>query len=81
MALIARFEVVDSGYGIAEEQQDKLFQPFFRVQSAETESIEGTGLGLYLVSKIVEHHGGRLIFFSKPGSGSTFGFELPLLLE
>jgi PAS domain S-box-containing protein len=78
---IARFEVVDSGHGIPEEQQDKLFQPFFRVQSAETESIEGTGLGLYLVSKIVEHHGGRLIFLSKPGSGSTFGFELPLLLE
>ncbi len=78
---IARFEVIDSGYGIPEAQQDKLFQPFFRVQSEETESIEGTGLGLYLVSKIVERHGGQVIFCSKPGNGSTFGFELPLLLE
>ncbi len=75
---MARFEVVDSGYGIPEAQQDKLFQPFFRVQSEETASIEGTGLGLYLVSKIVERHGGQVIFRSQPGNGSIFGFELPL---
>lgn len=72
------FKVVDSGYGIPENQQSKLFKPFFRANSKETEKIEGTGLGLHLIKNIVERHNGEIIFSSVYGEGSTFGFRLPL---
>ncbi|MFQ3568724.1 MAG: ATP-binding protein [Aggregatilineales bacterium] len=71
-------EVVDNGYGIPEEYHDQLFQPFFRVRIHETLDIDGTGLGLYLVRKIIDRHGGQMHFKSAPGVGSTFGFSLPL---
>lgn len=74
----AILEVRDTGFGIPEAQQDRLFQPFFRVKTAETRAIEGTGLGLHLVKNIIERHGGRMRFQSVYGKGSTFGFELPL---
>ncbi len=73
-----RFEVKDTGFGIPREQQERIFQPFFRAHSDETKSIEGTGLGLYLVKRIVERNGGQILFSSEYGVGSTFGFELPL---
>ncbi|MFW5691970.1 MAG: ATP-binding protein [Chloroflexota bacterium] len=69
--------VIDNGYGVPEEQQASLFQPFFRATSMETKDIEGTGLGLYLIKSIVDRYGGSLIFQSKYGQGSTFGFRLP----
>lgn len=72
------FEVVDTGFGIPEDQHTKLFQPFFRVKNRETKNIEGTGLGLHLVKNIVERNGGTLRFESVHGKGSTFGFELPV---
>lgn len=75
----ARFQVTDSGYGIPIEQQRNLFQPFFRVQVDETQSIKGTGLGLYLVKKVIERNSGEVIFQSEYGKGSTFGFVLPLI--
>ncbi len=74
----AVLEVRDTGFGIPEAQQDRLFQPFFRAKTAETRAIEGTGLGLHLVKNIIERHGGRMRFHSVYGKGSTFGFELPL---
>ncbi|MBK8027379.1 MAG: PAS domain S-box protein [Chloroflexi bacterium] len=74
----ARLEVVDTGYGISAEQQDKLFRPFYRARSAETETIEGTGLGLYLVKRMIERNGGQIIFSSEYGRGSVFGFCLPV---
>ncbi|MBX3086167.1 MAG: PAS domain S-box protein [Anaerolineae bacterium] len=74
-------EVTDTGYGVPTEQQVKMFQPFFRAQTQETAAIEGTGLGLYLVKKIVERNGGKIIFHSEYGRGSTFGFEVPLAAE
>ncbi len=70
------FEVEDTGYGIPEDQQNRLFRPFFRAQSRETETISGTGLGLHLVKNIVERHGGEVTFRSVYGQGSTFGFVL-----
>ncbi|PJF39598.1 MAG: PAS domain-containing protein [Chloroflexi bacterium] len=75
---LVTFEVEDTGYGIPEEQQARLFQPFYRVDSEETRSIDGTGLGLHLVKNIIERHNGKMIFRSTYGEGSTFGFELPL---
>jgi signal transduction histidine kinase len=71
------FEVEDNGYGVRADQQDRLFEPFFRARSVETRDIEGTGLGLHLVKNIIERHGGRMRFKSEYQKGSTFGFELP----
>lgn len=72
------FEVEDNGYGVREDQQDRLFEPFFRAKSIETRDIEGTGLGLHLVKNIIERHGGKMRFKSQYQKGSTFGFELPM---
>lgn len=72
-------EVQDSGFGIPENQQARLFQAFFRVRSRETSSVEGTGLGLHLVKNIIERHKGKMRFHSVYGEGSLFGFALPLL--
>lgn len=69
--------VEDNGIGIAEADQARLFQPFYRVKNEATHAIDGTGLGLYLVKKIVEYHGGEVRFTSVPGKGSTFGFQIP----
>ncbi len=72
------FEVIDNGYGIEEEQQAGLFQPFYRATSDLTAEIEGTGLGLHLVKNIITRHTGKMIFHSVYGEGSTFGFQMPL---
>ncbi len=74
----ALLEIADSGFGIPADQQEGLFQPFQRVNTRETYGIEGTGLGLYLVKRIVERHGGTVHFRSDYGAGSVFGFRLPL---
>lgn len=70
--------VTDNGYGIPKQEQDKLFQPYSRVTTDETREIEGSGMGLYLVKQIIEHHNGRVFVDSQYGEGSTFGFALPL---
>jgi PAS domain S-box-containing protein len=72
------FEVSDTGIGIRPEAQKRLFEPFYRVKSEETARIDGTGLGLYLVKRIIEQHGGEMRFASTYGEGSTFGFTMPL---
>ena len=74
----ALLEIIDNGYGIPEDQQDQLFQPFHRVKTRETYAIDGTGLGLYLVKRIVERHKGSVHFESTYGKGSRFGFRLLL---
>ena len=71
------FEVTDTGYGIPEDRQQRLFQPFYRAKAPGTEDIPGTGLGLHLVKNIVKRHDGELYFHSASGAGSTFGFKLP----
>jgi PAS domain S-box-containing protein len=72
------FEVIDNGYGIPEDRQRRLFQPFYRAKVEGTEDIEGTGLGLHLAKNIIQRHSGIILFHSVYGTGSRFGFELPL---
>ena len=74
----ARVSVTDTGVGISEDEIDHVFDKFYRVE-ANKNMAKGTGLGLNLVKQIVEKvHNGRVFVSSKPGVGSTFGFELPL---
>jgi signal transduction histidine kinase len=70
-------KVTDTGIGIAEEDQKRLFQRFYRVRNEQTRYIQGTGLGLSLVKKIVESHNGRVEVESRPGRGTTFSVSLP----
>jgi signal transduction histidine kinase len=74
----AMIQVVDHGIGIDPQEQKKILDKFYRVSSAENERIVGTGLGLALVSHIVEAHSGRLEIDSNLGNGSTFSIVLPL---
>jgi signal transduction histidine kinase/sensor domain CHASE-containing protein/DNA-binding response OmpR family regulator len=74
----AQFSVKDTGIGISEEDRNKLFQPFMQLESTTTRRYEGTGLGLSLVKKMVEMHGGSVWVESELGKGTTFTFELPL---
>jgi signal transduction histidine kinase len=75
---MAKIRVKDNGFGIPQGQQDRLFTPFYRVHTDETESIEGTGLGLHLVKNIIIRHDGTMYLESTYGEGSTFGFDMPL---
>ncbi|MEM9007675.1 MAG: PAS domain S-box protein [Cyanobacteria bacterium P01_F01_bin.86] len=69
--------VTDTGIGIAPENIDRLFQPFVQIDNALDRQFEGTGLGLALVKKIVELHGGRVHVTSEVGVGSCFVMDLP----
>ncbi len=73
--------VKDSGIGISSENQDKLFNPFYQVDSSNAREYEGTGLGLALVEKFVEMHGGKIRVDSEVGKGSTFTFRIPIAFE
>src|SRR3989344_8774938 len=72
------FKVIDDGMGVPENQKSSLFTKFFRADNARKESPNGTGIGLYLVKRVVEDHNGKVIFSSQVGKGSTFGFSLPI---
>ena len=74
-------DVADEGMGMDEKEIKSIFQKFYRTKRAEQAGIEGTGIGLSLVQEIVEHHGGRIVVTSRPGEGSCFTVELPLVVE
>ncbi len=71
------FNIIDTGIGIANEDFDIIFKEFKRVKSENTNSIEGTGLGLPLTKKLVELYGGNISFTSELGKGSIFTFTIP----
>jgi signal transduction histidine kinase len=68
--------VQDQGIGISAQQMERLFQKFSRVESAATQGIGGSGLGLWICREIVRAHGGEIWAESEPGKGSTFIFSL-----
>ena len=71
--------VTDRGIGIAATDQEKIFDPFYRAPDVVAAQIQGAGLGLSLVKRIVEAHAGQVTLKSAPGEGSTFTVSLPIL--
>lgn len=69
------FRVEDNGYGITEESMKRIFEPFFTTKKGG----QGTGLGLAIAAQVVEAHHGTIQVESKPGEGTVFIVELPLL--
>jgi PAS domain S-box-containing protein len=74
----AVIEVRDTGMGIPSDEQEHLFERFFRTAKATEQAIPGTGLGLAISKAIVYAHGGRITFASSEGSGTTFRVSIPI---
>ena len=75
---IILFEVEDTGIGIPENEQNKVFEPFCRISNAKERVINGSGLGMTISVKMAESIGARLSFVSKEGEGSTFSLLVPM---
>jgi signal transduction histidine kinase len=74
----AVLEVSDSGVGIPQEEQTRLFDRFFRASTATDHAVPGTGLGLTITRAIAELHGGTVTVRDRSGGGTVFRVELPL---
>ena len=75
---MAQVEVKDSGIGITKDDQQKLFRSFIQLDASTSREYNGTGLGLVLVKRFVELHGGEVRLESEPGKGSSFIFTIPI---
>jgi signal transduction histidine kinase len=73
-----KLEVVDQGIGIPHQEQQKIFEKFYRVGDPLVHNTKGSGLGLSLVRHIVQAHGGEVAVDSSPGQGSKFTIVLPV---
>jgi two-component system sensor histidine kinase SenX3 len=74
---VVEIAVTDRGIGIAEEEQQRVFERFYRVDKARSRATGGTGLGLAIVKHVAANHGGEVRLWSRPGTGSTFTMRLP----
>ncbi|MEC0246021.1 HAMP domain-containing sensor histidine kinase [Paenibacillus chitinolyticus] len=74
----ARVTVADTGIGLTEEDRQHVFERFYKADKSRTASGGGSGLGLSIVQKIIEMHGGKISVKSRPGEGTVFLVELPL---
>ena len=74
---VVHFTVWDTGIGIPEEQMERMFEPFVQLNTGHSHQYEGTGLGLALVHRLVELHGGSISVDSQVGKGSRFTVSLP----
>ncbi len=74
-------EVKDHGPGLTREQQEHVFERFYRTDRARSRTAGGTGLGLAIVAAMVDAHHGKVWVDSRPGEGASFGFALPLAPE
>lgn len=72
------YTVKDKGIGVPENERAQLFTKFYRASNAKKQRPDGTGVGIFLAKKIVDAHGGQIIFESVEGKGSTFGFRIPI---
>lgn len=75
-AAAIEFTVIDHGIGVPKDEQHKLFTKFSRASNAKKQRPDGTGIGLFMAKKVIVALGGVIIFESKEGAGSTFGFRL-----
>jgi signal transduction histidine kinase len=73
--------VKDSGIGISSDDQQKIFQKFFRSEDSKAREAPGTGLGLNITRSLVEMQGGRIWFDSQFRNGTTFHFTVPVAEE
>jgi two-component system sensor histidine kinase SenX3 len=69
--------VTDRGIGIARDDQERVFERFFRVDTARSRATGGTGLGLAIVKHVAANHNGSIRLWSQPGTGSTFTLSIP----
>jgi len=74
---VVEIAVTDQGVGIPEEDLERVFERFFRVDPARSRHTGGSGLGLSIVKHVVQNHGGDVRVWSQPGNGSTFTIRLP----
>ncbi|MHA7133567.1 sensor histidine kinase [Oerskovia turbata] len=74
---LVEIAVVDQGIGISEQEQQRVFERFYRVDPARSRDTGGTGLGLSIVKHIAADHGGEVTMWSEPGRGSTFTLRIP----
>lgn len=77
----AQISVTDQGPGISAEEQERVFERFYRVDGARSRQTGGTGLGLSIVKHVLANHGGEVSLWSQPGQGSTFTLRLPIVDE
>ncbi|WP_104043087.1 sensor histidine kinase [Arthrobacter sp. ZGTC412] len=74
---LVSISVTDQGEGLSPEDQERVFERFYRVDSARSRHTGGTGLGLSIVKHVASNHGGEVTLWSQPGQGSTFTLRLP----